>query len=290
VGLNDGANDDGLNQLANLASETMGFSFSTDKVKSDGEYPLAEEKIDDLLTYMVSGAEGTFELDGLSGPVTVGFQIKTAFDKSYSVEQKVDAPAPAAAPPATNANLHPGPANAVPVKAKQSSTFADWMAKNPLAGIAAGVVLLVVVLLFFMRSKRSPAAPEATVEIPQEDAALSVSATQPVPRDITRTPEEEQPVLAWLIYEENRYPLGRRAVSIGRRSDNDIVLEDDSVSQYHAEVIYRDDNFLVIDRGSSNKVLIAGKPVHKVPLQDGDVIELGDLRLRFELNPNWEIK
>jgi serine/threonine protein kinase len=45
---------------------------------------------------------------------------------------------------------------------------------------------------------------------------------------------------------------------------------------------------LVADLGASNGVFVRGKRVEQTPLENGDIIELGEVRLRFTLNPSDE--
>lgn len=86
-------------------------------------------------------------------------------------------------------------------------------------------------------------------------------------------------------------PDGRRGVleltkpvtTIGRGTANDLVLNDASVSRFHA-VIKLDENAVSIaDRGSTNGVVRNGaKIVKESELHHGDVIQLGQYDLRLE--------
>lgn len=96
--------------------------------------------------------------------------------------------------------------------------------------------------------------------------------------------EPQAPALAWLESldgEQTRYPIRKTAVRIGRKPDNDIVMKNDTVSGHHAEILKRGDEFTITDLGSSNQVFVGGKPVEKSSLKNGDLIELGEVRLRF---------
>ncbi|MEZ5306129.1 MAG: FHA domain-containing protein [Pyrinomonadaceae bacterium] len=66
--------------------------------------------------------------------------------------------------------------------------------------------------------------------------------------------------------------------SFGRVPDNEISFpEDSNVSRFHAEIEKRgDDEFWLLDLGSSNGTLLNGAPVtSETPLSDGDLISLG---------------
>jgi SARP family transcriptional regulator, regulator of embCAB operon len=73
---------------------------------------------------------------------------------------------------------------------------------------------------------------------------------------------------------------------IGRRPDNDIILDDDEVSRYHAVVIDTGSGFVVSDLGSTNGVQVRGRRIRKgAMLADGDRIRIGGHEFTFEINP-----
>lgn len=76
------------------------------------------------------------------------------------------------------------------------------------------------------------------------------------------------------------------AFRIGRNKDNDLVLANDSVSGQHA-VIHkaRDGNFSITDLKSINGVLVNLSQVMSGNLNNGDLIELGEVRFRFRAAP-----
>jgi pSer/pThr/pTyr-binding forkhead associated (FHA) protein len=83
-------------------------------------------------------------------------------------------------------------------------------------------------------------------------------------------------------------PLAGDLIRIGRQEDNDIRLADRSVHRYHA-VIERtaDEDFMIKDISGQvgSGVRINGEPKAEARLVDGDVIELGRMRLKFENAP-----
>ncbi len=96
---------------------------------------------------------------------------------------------------------------------------------------------------------------------------------------------------AWLTIEGKGYgtmPLAGHTVRIGRHQDNDIRLTDSSVHRYHA-VIERtpEEAFVIIDLSGKdgNGVLVNGARTAQALLADGDVIELGRMKLKFESAP-----
>ena len=71
---------------------------------------------------------------------------------------------------------------------------------------------------------------------------------------------------------------------IGRRADNDIVLDDDDVSRYHAVVIHTGSEFVISDLKSTNGIEVAGRRIRgSATLTDGDRIRIGSYQFTFEL-------
>lgn len=93
---------------------------------------------------------------------------------------------------------------------------------------------------------------------------------------------------AYLVLQDEtkkRYAITRTTWRIGRGSDNEMILNDSSVSRRHAE-IHRDkgDLFTIFDLDSLNGVYINNNKVSKTLLHEGDIIEIGDINLRFTLH------
>lgn len=72
------------------------------------------------------------------------------------------------------------------------------------------------------------------------------------------------------------------ALRIGRGKDNDLTLANDSVSRHHAEISRTPEGvFTITELNAGNGVLVNGQPVVKAELHHEDVIELGEVRIRF---------
>ena len=77
------------------------------------------------------------------------------------------------------------------------------------------------------------------------------------------------------------FPLDKERISIGRKPDNDIQIDNLAVSGKHALIItILDDSFLE-DLGSTNGTYVNGKLVKKHALRNGDVIGLGKHELKY---------
>jgi len=80
-------------------------------------------------------------------------------------------------------------------------------------------------------------------------------------------------------------PLTREVVTIGRKGDKSIVLEDDpKVSRYHATIYWQDGDYLLEDANSSNGTFLNRQRLAEPRrLRDGDEIQVGDTLLRVQL-------
>lgn len=76
------------------------------------------------------------------------------------------------------------------------------------------------------------------------------------------------------------YPI-RDSITIGRKEDNSIVIEDAYVSNYHARIILEDDIYIK-DLDSTNGTYVNGKRVVRLTkISEGDLIEIG--RITFKV-------
>ncbi len=113
---------------------------------------------------------------------------------------------------------------------------------------------------------------------------------EPRPSDEERQHEPLGPGVAWgrLVYLDGPYanrqvPLSRQIILVGRERDNDILLETDLASRYHAELHLEHGRAYLKDCGSMNGTSVNGQKVWSlVPLQGGDVLEIGGQRFRYE--------
>ena len=70
------------------------------------------------------------------------------------------------------------------------------------------------------------------------------------------------------------YPFGA-GITIGRKSDNAIVLDHDGVSRHHARIERRDDAWWIVDAGSMNGTMLNDAKVTEARLAFGDHVTIG---------------
>ena len=84
-------------------------------------------------------------------------------------------------------------------------------------------------------------------------------------------------VSAKVKFDGREITLGHGVTTVGRASDNAVAFPHDAnISRYHAEIVWRDDEFYLKDLGSSNGTTVNGAPVEgEQLLSDGDAIVFG---------------
>ena len=81
-----------------------------------------------------------------------------------------------------------------------------------------------------------------------------------------------------------RYLLNSDLVTVGRNPDNDIFLDDVTVSRKHAQFVRTGVKFSVRDTGSLNGTYVNGELAEQTELVNGDSVQIGKYRLLFMTN------
>lgn len=76
-------------------------------------------------------------------------------------------------------------------------------------------------------------------------------------------------------------PLDKERMTIGRKDDNDIVINNLAVSSHHAAIITIMNDSFIEDLDSTNGMLVNGEPAKKRFLQNNDLIEIGKYKLKY---------
>jgi pSer/pThr/pTyr-binding forkhead associated (FHA) protein len=77
------------------------------------------------------------------------------------------------------------------------------------------------------------------------------------------------------------FPLDHDRMTIGRRPDSDVFLDDVTVSRDHALVVRRGDEFHLDDLGSLNGTYVNRRRIESHHLADGDELQVGKYKLTF---------
>lgn len=76
--------------------------------------------------------------------------------------------------------------------------------------------------------------------------------------------------------------LKHHTVTLGRKPDNDIRIDDSTVSNYHAQIIDDEKTASVEDLNSTNGTYVNGSRISKHTLSPGDVIVIGKHTLVYD--------
>lgn len=125
-------------------------------------------------------------------------------------------------------------------------------------GVAALVLLIAIVAMLLPKKKHS--------------AAGGASSPQAPPIAF----------LEMLDAQSTRHPIRISNFRLGRGRDNDLVLQNDSVSSNHCVIKQsRDGEWTIVDLKSGNGIFVNDQRVEEATLREGDLIELGEVKMRF---------
>jgi pSer/pThr/pTyr-binding forkhead associated (FHA) protein len=87
---------------------------------------------------------------------------------------------------------------------------------------------------------------------------------------------------AFLVFDGDRFiSLERSVITIGRRRDNTIVVDDARVSRQHCQVRFRFGEFVLYDLGSRGGTFVNQLRVSECVLRPGDVISLAGVQMVY---------
>ena len=78
--------------------------------------------------------------------------------------------------------------------------------------------------------------------------------------------------------------LPRQGICVGRSGRAEVHIPEPSVSRDHARIVYEYGAFYVVDQGSQNGTMVAGRRIVRAELRDGDLVQFGQrATYRFSL-------
>ena len=80
-----------------------------------------------------------------------------------------------------------------------------------------------------------------------------------------------------------RYRVNQIPFTIGRSSNNDLVLDDLCVARNHCRIIERDGRYILEDVGTMNKLYVNGMVTGQVPISDGLRVYIGNEEFQIAL-------
>ena len=79
------------------------------------------------------------------------------------------------------------------------------------------------------------------------------------------------------------FPVNGERMSIGRRPDSEVFLDDITVSRDHALLIHRGEDWYLDDCGSLNGTYVNRSRIESHRLQEGDEVQIGKYKLTFHV-------
>ncbi len=271
----------GLQSLRRLADETGGRFIAANQSQDLPESFLAAPfmnladggalSIDlKVVDQKLSGTQRvTLTLETSSGPVSANIPVKLAaitpapiikvveveVPKIIEVTKVIEKPAPKPAAPAFSAPRRVVPEQVVPLW--------YWIAAVGILGLA----LLILLLVLWNQRRTSPMTSVPAAPPGPEIPALNTLAS-----------------LTFLNAGGETHTINTVTYRIGRLVDNDLMVPDNSVSRHHAEIRrHRDGSFNLLDLDSMNGVFVNGKKIRDSIIKEGDILEIGDVRLAFSV-------
>jgi len=264
----------GLQTLRRLSDETGGIY-----VESDNNFQLPDEFLRSPFSSIDNGGRFTIDVANLiQAPASdrniIAIDIKTGAGNNH-----VDIPLNVLAPrhdvkeiEQKPAVTQPSPTTTAPVTiiTREAPAEPDYFWSWYLVLVGLIFLLIIVITAFFLmvyrQGRKKPAA-----------ATYAAGSTENKP-------------YAYLVLQDEtkkRYPIMKTTWRIGRGSDNEMTLQDNSVSRRHAEIHRaKGDVFTLYDLDSLNGVFVNDNKVTKQVLHEGDILEIGDIALRFSLLSN----
>ncbi len=186
-------------------------------------------------------------------------------------------------------------------------TLGSWIAAHPWLTVLFSIIIISIisgVILFIRRTRKSEAANRRELADLEQRRLQDKEAAEQYRRNIETKAQQERETQEKQAHEEHlrrlmmlknifprlkcsvggqiiSYEIDKPITSIGREQDNDLILSDDKVSRHHADIVFNGSGFEIIDKHSTNKVIVNGQFVDRTMLKSGDLIGLGEVVITF---------
>ena len=168
--------------------------------------------------------------------------------------------------------------NDAPIFQENQTLLDDLVGAIEQAGTEAGLRFFAPP---FIKCSPDPAVPRGNIEVQAQLAEEQPGDTS----TMVFVPEKEAPAIppdAFLIVNGNQvFPLTQLVINIGRRLDNDLVVDDERVSRMHAQLRAVKGRYVIFDLDSTGGTFLNGKRIQEGVLRPGDVISLAGYTLVF---------
>ena len=91
-----------------------------------------------------------------------------------------------------------------------------------------------------------------------------------------------------ILWNEEIFEITKNITSIGRQTDNDLVIDNLRVSRIHAQIRRIKNSLYIFDTDSTTGINVNGQIIKRHQLSNGDVIEIADVPLIFSIGEKPE--
>ena len=88
----------------------------------------------------------------------------------------------------------------------------------------------------------------------------------------------------YLIINKQMIPLVKQVTTLGRQLGNDIVFHEEFLSRFHAEILYENGMYILVDKNSTSGTFVNGKKIDRCVLNSGDLLALANIYIMFVNN------
>jgi hypothetical protein len=131
-----------------------------------------------------------------------------------------------------------------------------------------------------VRVVAEPGRPAHTIAVTSENHPAAPSATQTM-APVQAVAAHRAPRAFVILDGRRTVTLNDSVINMGRRLDNQIIVDDPRVSRNHAQLRLRFGHYVVYNLGSTGGTFVNGQRVEECVLRPGDVISLGGVPLIY---------
>ncbi|MEI7903658.1 MAG: FHA domain-containing protein [bacterium] len=85
--------------------------------------------------------------------------------------------------------------------------------------------------------------------------------------------------------EQKEFELGKKAITIGRGANADVMIADKLASRIHCGISYKDGHYYIRDFDSRNGTFVNDRSIEVCRINPGNRIRVGDMVLAVEASP-----
>jgi hypothetical protein len=134
-------------------------------------------------------------------------------------------------------------------------------------------------LSFSLAADPKLASDEIKILVPQQ--VETIAETRDMESQKTEKTENIPSNAFLIIHGTKVFPLSKSVVDIGRRMENDLVIDDPRVSRDHAQLRVKNGRFVIFDLNSTGGTYVNSQRSHQSVLYPGDVISLAGVPLIY---------